>query len=368
MSLKEVIHMNAGIEKSSYANNSIVQKTAILRARQILEDTIMDMIEKDKVLECYKIADLGCSSGPNSLLVISNIIDIIHVLCMKKNQISPEYEVSLNDLFENDFNTIFKSLAPFYDKLKVEKGPKFGPCFISGVVGSFYGRLFRRKSLHFVHSSYCLHWTSQVPEEIENNKRNIYIAKTSPPNVFEAYLKQFQKDFATFLCFRSEEIVPNGRMVLTFLGRSIADPTSNDSCCWSELLAKSLNDMVDEGLVGEAELYSFNLPFYTPYIDEVKAIVKEEGSFTLDKFELFRVNWDPSYNDDDKDCVFDKKKSGKDMAKTIRAVFEPLLVSHFGFGDFEVDNLFERYANHVGEHLSMEKTKFSNIVISLTKK
>ncbi|KAM7469806.1 hypothetical protein LguiA_007989 [Lonicera macranthoides] len=294
----------------------------------------MDMIEKDKVLECYKIADLGCSSGPNSLLVISNIIDIIHFLCMKKNKISPEYEVSLNDLFENDFNTIFKLLPPFYDKLKEEKDAKFGPCFISGVAGSFYGRLFRRKSLHFVHSSYCLHWTSQVPEEIENNKRNISIAKTSPPNVFKAYLKQFQKDFSTFLRFRSEEIVPNGRM----------------------------------GLVGEAELYSFNLPVYTPYIDEVKAIVKEEGSFTLDKFELFRVNWDPSYNDDDKDCVFDKKKSGKDVAKTIRAVFEPLLVSHFGFGDFEVDNLFERYANHVGEHLATEKTKLSNIFISLTKK
>lgn len=73
-----------------------------------------------------------------------------------------EFEVALNDLFENDLNTIFKWLAPFYDKLKEEKGGKFVPCFISGVAGSFYGRLFRSKSLHFVHSSYCLHWTSRV--------------------------------------------------------------------------------------------------------------------------------------------------------------------------------------------------------------
>lgn len=45
-------------------------------------------------------------------------------------------------------------------------------------------------------------------------------------------------------------------------------------------------------MVGEAELYSFNLPFYAPYKDEVKAIAEEEGSFTLDKFELFGVDRD----------------------------------------------------------------------------
>lgn len=80
------------------------------------------------------------------------------------------------------------------------------------------------------------------------------------------------------------------------------------------------------------------------------------------------MNWDPSYDDKDEGFVFDKKKSGKAMAKTIRAGCEPLLASHFGFENSKMDYLFEKFAYHVGEHLAMEKSKFSTIVISLIKK
>lgn len=112
--------------------------------------------------ESIGIADLGCSSGPNSLLVISEIIDIIHAKCRNLGRPSPEFRVSLNDLPGNDFNSIFESLPAFFKKQKQEKGIGFGRCYISGVAGSFYDRLFPDKSLHFVHSSSSLHWLSQV--------------------------------------------------------------------------------------------------------------------------------------------------------------------------------------------------------------
>ena len=112
--------------------------------------------------ESIGIADLGCSSGPNSLLVLSEIIDIIHAKCRNLGRPSPECRVSLNDLPSNDFNSIFESLPEFFKKQKQEKGIGFGRCYISGVAGSFYDRLFPDKSLHFVHSSSSLHWLSQV--------------------------------------------------------------------------------------------------------------------------------------------------------------------------------------------------------------
>ncbi|KAA8520356.1 hypothetical protein F0562_014612 [Nyssa sinensis] len=96
------------------------------------------------------------------------------------------------------------------------------------------------------------------------------------------------------LSSRSKEIVPGGRMVLTFIGRNIADPTSNDCCLLWELIARSLLDMVATGLVEEADVDSFHLPFYSPYKDEVKDIIHKEGSFNLDKLEVFEVNWDAS--------------------------------------------------------------------------
>ena len=110
----------------------------------------------------FAIADLGCSSGPNTLLVISEIIKVVEKLCIELNHESPEYDVSLNDLSGNDFNNIFKSLDTFKEKLCDELETKMGPCYFSGVPGSFYGRIFPNKSLHLVHSSYSIHWLSKV--------------------------------------------------------------------------------------------------------------------------------------------------------------------------------------------------------------
>lgn len=369
MGLENVLHMNEGNGESSYANNSTLQKAVILKAQPFLEKTVKEIMCSaiDKFPQCLKIVDLGCSSGQNSLFVMSKIIDNAHAVCEEKNVQVPEFQVFLNDLPTNDFNTMFKLLPPyFYEKLKKEKGDNFRPCFVAGVPGSFYERLFPTASLHFVHSSISGHWLSQVPEILESNKGNVYIAKSSPPNVYEAYMKQFVRDFSTFLRVRSEEIIANGRMLITFCGRKSADPTSEDSCFLWNMLAKSLFEMVDQGLLGEADSNSFNIPMYFPSKDELKAIIVMDGSFNLDSLESFELNWDVRKEIDDRQLGVNKDSSGMFLAKTIRASTEPLLVSHFG--NSFIDNIFESYARHADEHLSREKPKFFNIVISLIKK
>ena len=85
-----------------------------------------------------------------------------------------------------------------------------------------------------------------MPDGVQNNKGNIYMASTSPPNVLKAYYEQFQRDFSFFLKCRSEEMLEGGRMVLTFLGRKSDDPSSKECCYIWELLAAALNDMVLE--------------------------------------------------------------------------------------------------------------------------
>ncbi|OMP09006.1 SAM dependent carboxyl methyltransferase [Corchorus olitorius] len=192
------------------------------------------------------------------------------------------------------------------------------------------------------------------------------MAKTSPPNVFKAYLDQFEKDFSNFLRSRSEELVAGGGMLLTLIGRSIADPTSKDCCSLWDLLTKSLLELAAEGLVEESDVDSFNMPFYTPCKEEILEIVEKEGSFDLDKLEIFQVDWDPEVDFSDKNLVFNKYKSGQNVANCIRAVTESLLASHFG--KTIIDDLFSRYAKYVADHLSVEKTKFVNVVISLIRK
>ncbi|OMO53887.1 SAM dependent carboxyl methyltransferase [Corchorus olitorius] len=187
----------------------------------------------------------------------------------------------------------------------------------------------------------------------------------SPPNVYKAYADQFKRDFSKFLSLRSEELIPQGRMILTVIGRRNQDPSKN-YYGW-ELLTQSLLDLVAEGLVKESDVYSFNIPVYTPYKGEICEIIEKQGLFDVNMLEVFEVDWDASDRDNNKeDFVWDKYQSGERIAKTIRAISESMLSAHFGGAI--IDRLFTRFALHVADHMALEKVKKLNIVVSLTKK
>ncbi|KAL0434360.1 UNVERIFIED_CONTAM: Salicylate carboxymethyltransferase [Sesamum latifolium] len=116
------------------------------------------------------MAELGCSSGPNTLIVATEFVKLVSQLCRKHGHDQlPEFQIQLNDLPGNHFNSIFKSFAPsFHARLLQELGSSAPYYFLSGVPGSFYGRLFAAKSLHFVHSSYSLMWLSKVEQIFSN--------------------------------------------------------------------------------------------------------------------------------------------------------------------------------------------------------
>ncbi|XP_035551703.1 salicylate carboxymethyltransferase-like [Juglans regia] len=206
----------------------------------------------------------------------------------------------------------------------------------------------------------------EVPEQLENNKGNICVACTSPPIVLRAYHAQFQKDFSMFLRCRAEELVVGGRMVLTFLGRRSEDPSSKECCYIWELLALALNDLVSKGLIEEEAMNSFNIPLYSPSPSEVKSEVLKEGSFTIDHLETSEMNWttyDSELMMNSPDAFFD---GGYNVAKCIRAIVEPLLISHFG--DAIIEEVFCKYREILSDCLSKETNNFINVIVSVTKK
>ncbi|EEF52611.1 probable jasmonic acid carboxyl methyltransferase 2 [Ricinus communis] len=370
METMQVFHMNKGNGETSYAKNSTVQSKIISVAKSVMDEAILEMLCTRKMPQSIGIADLGCSSGPNALRVISETLDVIYTRYQDLGRAIPEFRVFLNDLPCNDFNCIFGLLPELYNKLKEEKGAGFGSCFISGTPGSFYGRLFPSKSLHCVHSSSSLHWLSQVPTGLERyvsnpvNKGKIYISKSSPSFVLEAYSKQYQKDFSMFLKSRSEELVPGGCMVLSFMGRRSSDPTTEESCYHWELLAKALMSMVSEGKIKEEKVDSFNAPYYAPCAEEMKLEVQKEGSFIIDRLEAFEIDWDGGSNDGHVTTA--ALTRGQRVSKTIRAVVESMLETHFG--SHIMDELFKRFGELVDDYLSKNRTKYVNLVISLLRK
>ncbi|XP_019097984.1 PREDICTED: salicylate/benzoate carboxyl methyltransferase-like [Camelina sativa] len=350
--------MSGGDGDNSYSTNSLLQRRVLSKAKPVLIKNTKELMINLNFPRYIKVADLGCSSGQNTFLAMSEIINTINVLCQEWNQNPPEIDCCLNDLPNNDFNTTFKFIQFFNENNTTSKELYF----VSGVPGSFYSRLFPRASLHFVHSSYGLHWLSKVPEGLEENMMSMYIQNSSPLSTYKAYLNQFQRDFTTFLKLRAEEMVSSGCMVLTFIGRSTIDnPLHRDCCHFWTLLSKALCDLVVEGLVSASKVNSFYIPFYDPNEKEVKEMVKKEGSFELKDLETHGYDLGHCNQDETK-----RSKSGENEANYIRAVSEPLLVAHFG--DAIINILFNKFAHHVSQHASCKNKTTVSIVVSLTRK
>ncbi|XP_065867888.1 probable caffeine synthase MTL2 [Euphorbia lathyris] len=361
----QVHHMNGGEGENSYYSNSLFQKKVILIAKPILEESIAQLCEKS-LSECLTMVDMGCSSGPNTLLPLREIIETIDSTFTKFNKKPPNLQYFLNDLPGNDFNTIFRSLLPnFQQKLEKEKGSKFEHCSIGAMSGSFYGRLFPPNSLHFVHSSSSLHWRSQVPEGLVsesgiplNKGGTFYVTESSPISVQKAYRDQFEKDFTKFLKSRSIEMVCGGQMVLTFIAKNNKNTL--------QLIQDSLKQMVHEGMIQESTLDNFNIPFYSPCIEEVRNVIEMENSFKIKRIEEFEISWDANIEDGNNELLFDISERGKYVCNYMRAVTETMLTTHFG--DAIIDNLFHRLSIKVIDCLEEKIALSSYMVVSMIKK
>ncbi|KAK6790190.1 hypothetical protein RDI58_013990 [Solanum bulbocastanum] len=110
MEVTKVLHMNGGIGNSSYAKNSLLQQKVILMTKSITNKVIFALYNNLSPGETIRIADLGCSFGPNTFLTISQLIQTIHEECKSNGQQqSPEFMFS---------SMIFLAmiLTPFFDR------------------------------------------------------------------------------------------------------------------------------------------------------------------------------------------------------------------------------------------------------------
>ena len=107
------------------------------------------------------IADLGCSSGPNSLVLVSEVVNMVQTMVREAGDCrAVEMQFFLNDLPGNDFNLVFRSLEELQSFSMDGVVPP--PYYVAGLPGSFYTRLLPCNSVHLFHSSYCLMWRSKV--------------------------------------------------------------------------------------------------------------------------------------------------------------------------------------------------------------
>uniref|UniRef100_A0A8I6YA82 Uncharacterized protein n=1 Tax=Hordeum vulgare subsp. vulgare TaxID=112509 RepID=A0A8I6YA82_HORVV len=374
MKVEKVLGMATGDGENSYAANSRTPMKAIRENMPLLQKAVEQVYTSLSPASVMVIADLGCSSGPNALLIVAEVLGMISDCNQKTNEKRDmELQFFLNDLPSNDFNLVFQSLDQFHNVTRKEEGNEAAaaPYFIVGVPGSFYTRLFPKQSVHLFHSSYSLHWLSKVPEELSSgnylNEGNIHIGKTTPPLVANVFREQFQIDFELFLQLRSKELMTGGRMLLTFLGRKSEEMLMHGEIgiMW-ELLSESLQSLVLKGRVEKEKLDSFNLPLYAPSMEEVKVVINRIGLFHIEHMGPVAFSWDPQDDDTDDDHeVLDPANSGTNVSKSIRSVLEPLIAGHFG--EDILDELFVVYASVVAKYLEKKNAKCPSVVVFLKK-
>ncbi|KAF8006286.1 hypothetical protein BT93_K0548 [Corymbia citriodora subsp. variegata] len=358
MDVKQVLFMSKGDGEHSYAQNSACTQQVASLSKPTIANTVGSLLEEDFFpCKLLNVADLGCASGPNTVTFMSTVIESVQKKCAHSNCSPPEFQFYLNDLPGNDFNTLFKSLSNFsqsYESLS---------CFVMGAPGSFHGRLFPKNFVHLAHSSYGAHWLSQVPnltseEGFPLNKGRIYISENSPGVVKEAYLAQFRADFSTFLKFRGEEMVDNGRLMLVLNGRKDKDFANRDGYLVWEKLGEAIADLVSEGFVEEEKLDTLNVPYYTASSEEVRDITNEEGSFKIKHLEIMEI--DRTLPDED------PHSKGRQLAISIRS-FTGSIISHH-LGEEIMDKLYgEKLPIIIGDDFAKHRRKGVSIIVVLKK-
>ncbi|XP_054787595.1 loganic acid O-methyltransferase-like [Prosopis cineraria] len=338
--------MKGGQGQDSYAQNSNHQRTGANITKDIIKEAILEKLDLETLLQnssnnVFRIADLGCSVGPNTFFTVQNIIDSVNLKLQSEEHgldSSLEFQVFFNDHAGNDFNTLLKSL------------PEDKQYYAAAVPGSFHGRLFPESSIHVFNSSYALHWLSKVPQDIVDknspayNKGKIYFT-SEDKKVIEAYSAQFESDIESVLNSRALELVPGG--IVTFLIPSIPPNSKNRFEANANIIGNVLVDMVNKGLIGEELVDSFNIPMYMPGSEEVKELIEKNGKFIIEKSELLLRLFNEQLPDVRSACMH------------MRAVWEGVFKEHFG--QDLVDDIFNRYEKKLAESIFLLDPSFKTL-------
>ncbi|XP_021824304.1 probable S-adenosylmethionine-dependent methyltransferase At5g37990 [Prunus avium] len=337
--------MNGGDGLNSYKQNSKYQGEGFDEAKVLLRNSIREKLTIHKnsnattVTPVFKIADLGCSVGPNTFACVRALIEAVKLEFKAQGFETqlPEFQVFFNDHVANDFNTLFKAF------------PVDRTYMAAGVPGSFHGRLFPKASMNLMHSSFAVQWLTRVPQEVTKevspawNKGRITYARSESSKVEEAYAAQFARDMEAFFTARSAELADDGLLAILMPCRPEPSlPSESTLMNILECLGDALADMVKEGLLSEAAVDSFNLPIYVPSASEVEVVIllgtkNKNLGFSIERLEEMR---------------FPAKLSSAEEVRVsclhARAAMEDILCKHFG-SDLNVDELFKRYSDKLEE-------------------
>ncbi|KAF3437216.1 hypothetical protein FNV43_RR19969 [Rhamnella rubrinervis] len=191
---------------------------------------ISNFVSSSNSLKTFRLADLGCSEGPNTFLAVQNIVDAVELKFKHHGLLGPQLP---------DFQIL-----------------------------------------------------SRVPKEGEDknslawNKGRIRYGNASN-ETFKAYGAQYLKDIESFLNARAHEVVHGDLMALIFPGCPNETLHSEIPVIKAtELLGSCLMDLARKGVTSEEKVDTFNMPTFFPSMQQVEAAVKRNGCFIVEMVDI----------------------------------------------------------------------------------
>ncbi|BBN11482.1 hypothetical protein MPTK1_5g12260 [Marchantia polymorpha subsp. ruderalis] len=267
------LFMTKGTGAMSYAENSNWHAMCMEKIWPTVLELVDSMKLPDDDMSIITIADLGCAPGRNTINNVETVLK--RVKERYRNGHIPEFQAFFQDLYDTDFNTLFQLFKNSVATI-AENVPETLKYFPAGVPGSFYGRVFPRSSVHFVMSTFALHWISKVPSSVldktseDYNGGKIEHERASRATI-DAYARQGDVDLRNFLDARVEEMATGGLMLLVFGVRKVYYPYCNTMV--NEVKERIWDELVSEGKVDSGLRGSFNNFMHFHYLKDVEQIL-----------------------------------------------------------------------------------------------
>ncbi|KAL0362876.1 UNVERIFIED_CONTAM: Indole-3-acetate O-methyltransferase 1 [Sesamum calycinum] len=321
MKLERMLSMKGGKGEASYVNNSQAQAQHARSMLHLLRETLDGVRLQSPPDFPFVVADLGCSCGSNTIYMVDVIIQHMAKRYEAAGCDPPEFSAFFSDLPSNDFNTLFQLLLPMAESawrsawLPTATALTSPPEF-------------------------------QVPSTIDFSRPSPLMCST--------------RRFPCTGCLRNEEWRVH---VLGLLGSDLFRPDrpGRGRASLRDHFQDAWDDLVQEGLITSEKRDNFNIPVYAPSLEDFKEVVEADGSFIVNKLEVFRGGSPLVVNHPD-----DAAEIGRALANSCRSVSGVLVDAHIG--DQLSDELFSRVSMRATTHAKelLEQLQFFHIVASLS--
>ena len=264
---------------ASYSESSRLQAAGLQAAISLFEHAA-EVVPLPTAPQPIVIADYGAATGHNSLLPVSAAIAKLRTRTRSEHAVL----VAHTDVAENDFTTLFKTLADDPDSYL--RGD--AATYASAVGRSFYGQILPSNSVTLGWSSWACQWLSRVPGPIPDHVQVAYCADES---VRAAYARQAAEDWHEFVAFRGRELCPEGRLVV--LTMAIDDDGEFGFRPLLDAMVSALRTLCSDGLLTEDELQGISIPIVGRSIEDFRAPFMPKGRFeglTVEHLEVFHAD------------------------------------------------------------------------------